>query len=105
MTEIADLKHDFHELRSELNAMKAELYAHQILVGDLVTQFVYPHPDWRERLDVLRANAIEGARKFELIGGEPALNAALQKEIERRIDEHFSSALDGLTAWHSRHGS
>jgi len=105
MSELADLKHDLLNLRTEMNAVQAELYAHQILLGDIITQMVYPREDWRERLGVLRQNALDGARKFELIGGDQAANATLKRAIASRIDEHFSSVLDGLTAWHGRPGS
>lgn len=105
MSELSDLKYDLLNLRSEMNAVKAELYAHQIMLGDVFTQMVFPREDWKERLGVFRQNAINGARNFELIGGDPATNATLKREIERRIDEHFSSVLDGLTEWQRRPGS
>lgn len=105
MTTLDNVTHDLLNLRSEMNAVKAELYAHQIMFGDMLTQLIYLRPDWRERLAVLRDNALNGARNFELIGGGPAANAALQREIASRIDEHFSTVLDGLSAWHGRQGS
>lgn len=89
MTDAA-LRQDVINLRAEMNAVKAECYAHQILVGDLTSALIYDRPDWRERLGILRQNAIQAARNFELIGGDEPANAALKKEIERRIDEHFS---------------
>lgn len=99
------LRQDVINLRKEMSAVMAETYAHQIMLGDMLSAFIYDRPDWRERLGTLRQNAIEGARRFEFMGGDEVANQALRKEIERRIDEHFSAVLSGLSAWHARRGS
>lgn len=99
------LRHDVINLRKEMTAVMAECYAHQIMLGDLTSALIHDQPDWRQRLDTLRRNAIMSAENFEFMGGETPANEVLRKEIVRRIDEHFSAVLAGLSAWHARRGS
>lgn len=99
------LRQDVINLRKEMSAVMAECYAHQIILGDMLSAFIYDEPDWKLRLGTLRENALASAKNFELIGGEEPANEALRREIVRRIDEHFSAVLDGLSAWHARRGS